>query len=625
MEPVRLGTTRAAIDAGVDHVESGMDAGVPVRWIMCGIAGEVVVDGGRADLAAVDRMSDAMASRGPDGAGSWSGGWVALGHRRLSIIDLSDAAAQPMVDPELGLALVFNGCIYNYRELRQELSGRYAFTSTSDTEVILKAYDRWGERFVDHLVGMFAIAVVDQRRRRVVLARDRLGIKPLYVAESGGRYRFASTLPALLAGGGIDTGLDPVALHHYLTWHSIVPAPRTILQGVRKLPPATVRILEPGQPPRDRVYWRPDYVRRPQHAGWGVNDWRDAVRDALRTAVRRRMIADVEVGVLLSGGLDSSLVVALLAEAGQPLRTFSIGFPSSEDEDGDEFEYSDAVAHKFGTDHRQIRIDTAEIPPAVGEAVAAMTEPMGNHDVTAFFLLCREVSRQVKVVQSGQGADEVFAGYRYHQPAARATRGDAPAVFAAAFDDRRHDELASVLDPRWLCEHDVSGDLVREHMATPGAETALDAVLRLDTHLMLVDDPVKRVDSMSMASGLEARVPFLDHDLVELVAACPPQYKSAQGGKSILKDIARELLPAEVIDRPKGYFPVPALTRLEGPVLDMVRSVLTAPAARDRHLFRPGYVDALLDDPNGHFTRVNGNKLWEIGLLEMWLQRHGIA
>src|SRR4051794_37337891 len=186
MGGARLGTSGAAIGEGVDHVESGEDAGVPVRWIMCGIAGEVVVDGGRADLATVDRMSDAMSSRGPDGAGSWSGGWVALGHRRLSIIDLSDAAAQPMVDPELGLAVVFNGCIYNYRELRHELADRYAFTSTSDTEVILKAYDRWGERFVDHLVGMFAIALVDQRRRRVLLARDRLGSSRCTSRSPGG-------------------------------------------------------------------------------------------------------------------------------------------------------------------------------------------------------------------------------------------------------------------------------------------------------------------------------------------------------------------------------------------------------------------------------------------------------
>jgi asparagine synthase (glutamine-hydrolysing) len=223
---------------------------------MCGIAGEIATDG-RADDAAVARMTEAMAARGPDAAGCWTAGWVALGHRRLSIIDLSAAGSQPMVDRERGLAVVFNGCIYNHLDLRRQLSGRYRFRSSSDTEVVLAAYDRWGEQFVEHLVGMFAIALVDQRCRRVLLARDRLGVKPLYLPESGGRCRFASTLPALLAGGGIDTRLDPVALHHYLTWHSIVPAPRTILRGVRKLPPATLRILEPGRAPRDRCYWQP--------------------------------------------------------------------------------------------------------------------------------------------------------------------------------------------------------------------------------------------------------------------------------------------------------------------------------------------------------------------------------
>jgi asparagine synthase (glutamine-hydrolysing) len=228
------------------------------------------------------------------------------------------------------------------------------------------------------------------------------------------------------------------------------------------------------------------------------------------------------------------------------------------------------------------------------------------------------------VVQSGQGADEVFAGYRYHRPAAAAPRARAAEVFGEAFADRLHTEMAEVLEPDRLCDRDVSGELVHAHLAAPGADTALDAVLRLDTHLLMPDDPVKRVDSMAMASGVEARVPFLDQDLVALAAACPPGLKSGQGGKAVLKDIARELLPPEVIDRPKGYFPVPALTRLDGPVLDLVRGALEAPAARNRGLFRRDHVDALLADPNGRFTRVGGNALWEVGLLEMWLQQHDI-
>ncbi|GGM87674.1 asparagine synthetase B [Lentzea pudingi] len=593
---------------------------------MCGIAGEIVTDqSGRPDRGAVERMTRTMWSRGPDGDGHWSEGRVALGHRRLSIIDLSDAGAQPMVDDELGLAVAFNGCVYNYEQLREELSGRYRFTSTSDTEVILKAYDHWGERFVEHLVGMFAIALFDRRRDRVLLVRDRLGIKPLYVADVRGRTRFASTLPALLAGGGVDTELDRVGLHHYLTWHSIVPAPRTVLRGVRKLPPATIRVFDRGQEPRDRVYWQPSYTRRPEHADWTALDWRQAVREALRVAVRRRTVSDVEVGVLLSGGLDSSLLVALLAEQDQRPSTFSIGFTSRGDVEGDEFVYSDVIARKFGTDHHQIRIGDEEIAKAVEDTVGAMSEPMGSHDVTAFHLVCREVSKHVKVVQCGQGADEVFAGYRYHQPAADAARGAAAEVLRDAFHDLEHDELADVLEPHWLAGRDVSGELAADHLAVPGADTALDAVLRTDTHLLMPDDPVKRVDNMAMAWGVEARVPFLDQDLVELVAACPPELKSGQNGKGLLKDIGRDLLPLEVVDRKKGYFPVPALTRLDGEVLDLLRATMNSPAARQRGVLRRGYVDELLADPNGRSTKAGGNELWHLGVLELWLQHHGIS
>src|SRR5918998_14027 len=268
---------------------------------MCGISGEARFDGTPPDADAVTRMSEAMRSRGPDGEGLWSDGWVTLGHRRLTVIDLSDAGGQPMVREDLGLALIFNGCVYNYPELREELRGAgHTFHSTSDTEVILVAYAEWGEDFVHHLVGMFAVVLVDRARRRLVLARDRLGIKPLYLAETPTRLRFASTLPALVRGGDVDTGVDPVALHHYLSWHSIVPAPRTILRGIRKLPPATLRVVEADGRSREHVYWRPDYVRDPAHAGWDADDWRVAVGDALRTAVRRRLVSDVPVGVLLS-------------------------------------------------------------------------------------------------------------------------------------------------------------------------------------------------------------------------------------------------------------------------------------------------------------------------------------
>ncbi|PZF90842.1 asparagine synthase (glutamine-hydrolyzing), partial [Micromonospora deserti] len=297
---------------------------------MCGLAGELRRDGSRADVAAVERMAATMSDRGPDDSGVWAQGPTALGHRRLKIIDLSAASGQPLVDPGAGLAGVFNGCIYNYRELRAELQAKgHRFFSSGDSEVVLRAYAEWGLDFVDHLIGMFAVAISERDTGRLVLARDRLGIKPLYLAETPGVVRFASTLPALLAGGGVDTGVDPVALAHYLSFHSIVPPPRTILRGVTKLPPATVRVYEPDGRTSERVYWDPAFTRATERAGWSDKDWQDALLESLTTAVRRRMVADVPVGVLLSGGLDSSLVVALLAGEGQRgLSTFSIGFDS---------------------------------------------------------------------------------------------------------------------------------------------------------------------------------------------------------------------------------------------------------------------------------------------------------
>ena len=588
---------------------------------MCGIAGELRFDNRAADPSHVEAMLAVQVSRGPDGEGLWATGPVAFGHRRLSIIDLSDAGRQPMTDDELGLTLVFNGCVYNYRSLRHELQGYgYRFFSTSDSEVILKAYHRWGAGCVTRLLGMFAFAIAEHHTGRVVLARDRLGIKPLYVSSSPGRLRFASTLPALLAAGDVDTSIDRVALQHYMTFHSVVPAPRTILNGVRKLPPATVRTVAPDGTWSDHVYWEASFTRDESIA---EADWPELLHEKLRVAVERRMVADVPVGVLLSGGIDSSYIVALLAEQGQRgLATFSIGFEAAGGETGDEFAYSDLVAKEFGTAHHQIRIGRDRFLPAVDRTVAAMSEPMVSHDCIAFYLLSEDVAKHIKVVQSGQGADEILAGYSWYPPLAEVPRERAVDAYAQEFFDRPHRDLAAQLNPDWLVDRDVSRDFVAASFGRPGASTAVDAALRLDSQVMLVDDPVKRVDNMTMAWGLEARVPFLDHELVELAAQCPPALKLAHGGKGVLKQAARGVVPDGVIDRTKGYFPVPGIRHLEGPMLDKVRDALTAPAARDRGLFRPDYVDSLLADPNTPRTTLGANQLWQLALLEMWLQQH---
>jgi len=589
---------------------------------MCGICGEIRWDGRSADVGAVTRMTAAMASRGPDSDGVVAHGPVALGHRRLSIIDLSARGAQPMVDSNLGLTLVFNGCIYNYKDLRSELEAAgYRFFSTADSEVVIKAFHRWGSGCVDRFKGMFAFAIADRETGVVTLARDRLGIKPLYLAETPGRLRFASTVRALLDAGDVDTDLDRYALHHYMSFHSVVPAPRTIYRGVRKLPPATVRVIRPDGSYDDTVYWTPVFERDPARASWSVRDWQDALMDALRTAVERRMVADVPVGVLLSGGIDSSIVVALLAEQGQHgLSTFSIGFDSAGGESGDEYFYSDLIARTFDTDHHRIHIDTSRLLPAVPKTIAAMSEPMVSHDCVAFYLLSEEVSKSVKVVQSGQGADEILAGYDWYPPLATVAREHTTEAYAKVFFDRDHADVLSIFAPEYAIDVDASREFAIAHQSAPGAETALDAALRLDTQVMLVDDPVKRVDTMTMAWGLEARVPFLDHDFVELAATCPADLKLASGGKGVLKDASRALLPSEVIDRTKGYFPVPGIRHLHGEVLEMVRDALTNDAARVRGLYRPETVDALLAAPNETRTTLGSNALWQLAVLEMWLQ-----
>jgi len=596
---------------------------------MCGATGEVRLDGQTPEIRAVSAMAEAMAPRGPDAAGVWSQGRVALGHRRLKIIDLSEAGAQPMVDSQLGLAVCWNGCIYNYQDLRRELrSHGYRFFSHSDTEVLLKAYHHWGDRFVDRLKGMFAFAIVERDSGRVLLGRDRLGIKPLYLTEDAHRIRFASSLPALLAGGGVDTRIDSVALHHYLSLHSVVPPPHTILRGVSKVAPASLVAIETDGRKTTTTYWEPDFTRREERADWSERDWEDAVLASLRLAVQRRLVADVPVGCLLSGGVDSSLIVGLLAEAGQSgLSTFSIGFESVGGVKGDEFHYSDIIAERFATDHHQIRIGTDRMRPALDGAIGAMSEPMVSHDCVAFYLLSQEVAKHVKVVQSGQGADEVFAGYHWYPPMGKpdaATVEGSVASYRKAFFDRSQSAYEALVSPALATDGDPSERFVTEHFANAGAATGVDRALRLDTTVMLVDDPVKRVDNMTMAWGLEGRVPFLDHELVELAATCPPELKTAHQGKGVLKQAARRVIPADVIDRPKGYFPVPALTHLEGPYLDLVRDALYAPAAKERGLFRPEAVERLLADPNGRLTPLRGNELWQIALLELWLQKHAI-
>ncbi|MDO8313289.1 MAG: N-acetylglutaminylglutamine amidotransferase, partial [Sideroxyarcus sp.] len=410
------------------------------------------------------KMMEQLARRGPDAEGMFHDGPLAFGHRRLSIIDLSGRSRQPMLDEALRLALVFNGTIYNYKELRAELSGMgYDFFSQGDSEVILKAYHAWGEHCVERFYGMFAFALWDMREKKLFLARDRFGIKPLYYAVDGASLRFASTLQALLAAGGIDRSIDPVALHHHLTLHAVVPAPRTLLNGVKKLPPASCMTFTASGNITQRQYWKLDATR--PGVPLSERDWLDATRHVLaRVAERHRLAADVPVGVLLSGGLDSSLLVGLLAGHVQDLRTFSIGFEDigGDAEQGDEFAYSDRVVARFNTRHHKYLIPNSEVLRRLPEAVRSMSEPMVSQDAIAFYLLAENVSKEVKVALAGQGADEVFGGYFWY-PQMQAAQGSALDKFRNHYFDRDHAEYLQTVDARYHTP-DATSELVQREL-----------------------------------------------------------------------------------------------------------------------------------------------------------------
>jgi len=589
---------------------------------MCGLCGELRFDASVPDLAVIERMKEKLQKRGPDSDGSYIDAPVALGHQRLAIIDLSDKAAQPMLDESAGVALVFNGTIYNYPELRKELQSLgHNFKSTGDTEVILRSYIEWGENCVARLQGMFAFAIWDSKKQLMLIARDRTGIKPLYFSQTSQRLLFASNTQALIhADDKLDTSIDATALHNLFSLHAVVPAPRTVVKGIRKVKPAHYLLIDVGGKVTEKRYWsltakRPDKNMTEQ-------DWITATHDELRRAVEKRVkIADVPVGVLLSGGIDSSLLVGLLAEAGQKgLKTFSVGFEDAPEEKGNEFEYSDAVAQKFETEHHQLMVPNNQVLPRLPEAFANMAEPMFGQDAVAFYLLSEVVSKEVKVVQSGQGADEVFGGYFWYP---RMHHSITPGIkrFSDEYFDRDHAEYLETVDSRFHTE-DVTSELMQDLLDEVEADEYLDRVLAVDVTTLIVDDPVKRVDNMTMAWGLEARVPFLDTQLVELAASMPAEMKLPNGGKHVLKELSRGFLPDSVVNRSKAYFPMPALKYVRGEFLDFMKEILLSDGAKQRGLYNAAYVEKLLNKPEDYLTRLQGSKLWHLAALELWWQQN---
>ncbi len=588
---------------------------------MCGIAGIFEFKGKHPNLDNLQKMLKVLKPRGPDDTGTWHTGPIAFGHRRLSIIDLSNNAHQPMVDE--AASLVFNGTIYNYKELKIELIKLgFSFQSTSDTEVILKAYQAWGENCVTRFNGMFAFCLWDKKRQQLFMARDRFGIKPLYYSLQAGRLLFASNPQALLKGGGVDTLLDEKALHFHFSLHAVVPAPRTILSGVRKLPPAHSLTIKTDGSYSSQRYWQLDSLT---DDSLSARDWIVGIQDQLQEAVNRRIqAADVPVGVLLSGGLDSSLLTALLVKSGaSKLQTFSIGFEDTLEEKGHEFDYSDQVVQMYQTEHHKLKIPNHDVLQRLPDAISNMAEPMFGQDAIAFYLLSERVSKHVKVVQSGQGADEVFGGYFWYQQMNKPVSNNDWQTFHDLYVDRDHNEMREMLGSNFV--EDTTSLWLKDKFISIDASTMLDKVLNLDVTNLIVDDPVKRVDNMTMAWGLEARVPFLDHELVEFAAKMPASLKIKDGGKWALKEIARGILPDAVIDRPKGYFPMPALKYVRGDFLGWMRKVLLSDVARNRGLYQTEYLEKLLTQPTKHFTKIKGSKLWQLALTESWLQNNNIS
>ena len=588
---------------------------------MCGICGEFRFDGDTVDPQTLKRMLVPLQSRGPDNEGTYLSKALGLGHRRLSIIDLSANANQPMQDTNTCLTIVFNGTIYNYPQLREQLIQKgHSFVSTGDTEVILKAYAQWGKECVAKLVGMFAFAIWDDSKQELFLARDRLGIKPLYYSQTDKHFRFASNSQALLAAGDLNAEFDAMGLHHHLTLHAVVPAPTTILKGLRKVPPGHCMLISKQGKVITERYWKLRADNIDMHRS--EQEWLHDIHIALSLAVERRLnIADVPVGVLLSGGLDSSLLVGLLAESGVAnIQTYSVGFEDQPEEQGNEFEYSDAVVEKFSTQHHKFYIKNNEVLQRLPQAIDHMAEPMVGQDAVAFYLLAEQVSQHISVVQSGQGADEVFGGYFWY-PLMQTENNFSVESFAKHYFDRSHAEMAATLHPDLISE-DFTAKKVSQLLEEANTKNFLDAVLHMDVTTLIVDDPVKRVDNMTMAYGLEARVPFLDHELVELVMRAPTEYKTKSEGKYFLKSISRGLLPDKVIDRKKGYFPVPALKYVRGEFLEFMQDILNSQACRQRELFQAGYVNKLLNKPEAFMTPLRGSKLWHLALLELWIQRN---
>ena len=584
---------------------------------MCGIVGEYFFNNKCGDHN-IELMLNKIKSRGPDYSGFKIKDHICLGHSRLSIIDLSSASNQPFEDKEADLSMVYNGCIYNYVDLRNKLIKKnHSFKTSGDTEVVLKSYIEWGKECLNMFEGDFSLAIWDIKKRSLFLARDRFGVKPLYFSYSKKFFRFGSTLQSLIVNKDIDMKLDPKSLHMHFSLHAVVPAPNTIFENIKKVPPGHYLIINEEKKVILEKYWELD--SKDNNLIEDENEAISLIKNLLSKSVEKRLSAsDIDVGVLLSGGLDSSLIVALAKDKFPKLKTFSIGFEDDKEEKGSEFFYSDQVAKKFNTNHQKYIIDNAVVLSKLPDAFKSMSEPMVAQDAVAFYMLSELVRKDVKVILSGQGADEGFAGYFWYKKIALEENNYNN--FLKHYVDRSDAELREFLKIKF--KNDYTSRLVQDKLNLINSKTLIGNVLNLDITTLVVDDPVKRVDNMTMAWGLEARVPFLDHDLIEASAKIDPRLHLKRNGKNILKVISDNLLPKDIISRKKGYFPMPALKYIRGEYYDFVCDILNSRKCNNRNLYNRKYIEKLLKMPNNYKTAIDGNKLWHAAATELWFQEN---
>jgi asparagine synthase (glutamine-hydrolysing) len=616
---------------------------------MCGIAGIVSMD--HPDAALVRRMCDVLTHRGPDGVGYHVSAHAALGMRRLAIIDVA-GGQQPVYNEDRTVVAVFNGEIYNFRELRAELRRRgHRLATGSDSECLVHLYEEFGDTLAGHLRGMFAFAIWDSRNRRLLLARDRVGKKPLYWRRDGGSLFFGSELKSLAADPGFRRRVDLVALHHYLTYQ-YVPAPWSIYQGAEKLSPGHMLIWQGGNI-EVRQYWRLDCAA--QDRVTSVPDAAERLRELLLEATRIRMTSERPLGAFLSGGVDSSAVVAAMARsASGPVKTFSIGF---EDDQLDEREYARMVAARYGTDHHELVVTSSAL-----DILPSLTwhfdEPFADSSAIPTFYVARMSNHHVTVVLTGDGGDESFGGYERYRAMTAMEMISVPGLVQAglrhigsglqvaagrqsrvgrlgrALDvlgqplSRRYARFMSCFTPERkiqlytdeLCEQLAAVDsylILDRAFANSSARSCVGKVMDVDIRTYLPGDLLAKVDITTMACSLEARSPFLDHHLMEWAAALPARLKIRRGTtKFLLKRAMAPWLPPELIGRRKQGFGVPLATWLRTDFRELARDVLTDATARSRGLFRPEAITSMLaehDQGGDHASR-----LWALIQFELW-------